>query len=206
MQNDSLYLMAVTWSFLAMNAIRLLAYLPTITKLAQPGCTGDGQSQLTWALGALSNATLTLHLFEQHQRHVDTAVLLCFTNVVMNVVVLLLVHKAQSRTGTPHQTGDRSSGARSAKPDSSHGKAWPLAWLDRGQRQIWKWLLAGRCERFISCIRSITVPRRDSLRLISIGLTAPVRRIRRHPAHDRRSTARSAGRRITCHFSSIAGS
>ena len=95
---DSTYVAVLTWSFIVTNAARLFAYLPTMSRLARPGCSGDGQSQLTWLLWTVSNATLTLHLFEQLQRHVDATVLLSLGNVLMNLIILSMVRRGHKRT------------------------------------------------------------------------------------------------------------
>ena len=97
MNADSTYIAVLTWSYCVTNAARLLAYLPTISELARPRCTADGQSQLTWLLWTVSNATLTLHLFEQLAHQVDATVLLSLGNVLMNLVVLSMVRRAQKR-------------------------------------------------------------------------------------------------------------
>jgi hypothetical protein len=98
MTMDSTYAAVLTWTFIVSNAARLFAYLPTISRLAQPGCTGDGHSELTWLLWTVSNATLTLQLFEQLQRQVDATVLLSLGNVLMNLIVLSMVRQAHRRT------------------------------------------------------------------------------------------------------------
>jgi hypothetical protein len=119
---DSIYLVVLAWSFVITNAARLFAYLPTISKLARPGCTADGQSQLTWALWTVSNATFTLHLFEQLQRQVDATVLLCLGNVMMNLIIFLMVRRAQCRA--TRGVGARSKPAVRAAP---HGDATEVA-------------------------------------------------------------------------------
>ncbi len=105
LQEPSLYRQLLAWAFVITNATRVLTYIPMIRKLLAPGCRADGQSQLTWVLWSLSNATLTLQLFEQNGRRIDATVACCMANLVMNLFVLVLIRHAQHRTGRNPQAG-----------------------------------------------------------------------------------------------------
>jgi hypothetical protein len=95
--NSSPYAIALMWAFMFTNAMRVFTYLPTILKLTKPNVTGDCQSTLTWLLWTLSNATLTLQLFEVNQRRISDVILFSALNTVMCLICLVLVYRVQAR-------------------------------------------------------------------------------------------------------------
>jgi hypothetical protein len=95
--NSSPYTAALMWAFLLSNGLRVFTYLPTIVKLLKPNVTGDCQSALTWLLWTLSNATLTLHLFEVNQRRSSDVIVFSAINTAMCLICLLLVYRVQAR-------------------------------------------------------------------------------------------------------------
>lgn len=96
--NSSPYTVALMWGFMVSNALRVFTYLPTILKLLKPNVTGDCQSTLTWLLWTLSNATLTLQLFEVNERRYNDVMLFSAVNTPMCLICLVLVYRVQART------------------------------------------------------------------------------------------------------------
>ncbi len=88
---------SVFLAFCFFNITRVLTYLPTIKKLCQPGCTGDGQSLLTWLTWILANSTLCLHLYVIAGYHVSVMVWINLANTVMCIWCAWLVFKVQKR-------------------------------------------------------------------------------------------------------------
>jgi hypothetical protein len=85
-------------AFCFFNVIRVFTYIPTIKKLMQPGCTGDGQSLLTWVCWTLANGTLGLHLYVVGGYRVNDVVWLSIGNVIMCTICAVLVFKVQKRS------------------------------------------------------------------------------------------------------------
>jgi fatty acid desaturase len=85
-------------AFCFFNIMRVFTYIPTIKKLMQPGCTGDGQSLLTWITWICANATLGLHLYVIAGYHVNDVVWLSVGNVIMCTICAVLVFKVQKRS------------------------------------------------------------------------------------------------------------
>lgn len=84
-------------AFCFFNITRVFTYLPTIKKLSQPGCTGDGQSLLTWVTWILANSTLCLHLYVIAGYHMSVMVWINLANTVMCLWCAWLVFKVQKR-------------------------------------------------------------------------------------------------------------
>ncbi len=85
-------------AFCFFNVMRVFTYLPTIKKLMQPGCTGDGQSLLTWVTWICANGTLGLHLYVIAGYHLNDVVWLSIGNVIMCAICAVLVFKVQKRS------------------------------------------------------------------------------------------------------------
>jgi hypothetical protein len=113
-------------AFCFFNVIRVLTYIPTIKKLMQPGCTGDGQSLLTWITWIAANGTLGLHLYVVGGYRVNDVVWLSIGNVAMCTICAVLVFKVQKRSkmvqrylekvATRASTSASTSTSRSAQP------------------------------------------------------------------------------------------
>jgi hypothetical protein len=87
-------------AFCLFNVGRLFTYLPTIAKLRKPGCTGDGQSVLTWVCWILANITLSYYALISSKYQITDFVWLNILNTLMCLVCLIYVIKAQKRAGT----------------------------------------------------------------------------------------------------------
>ena len=86
----SVYLSALTWSFALFNALRVLAYLPTIWAIY---ASGDSQqhSWFTWLTWAGANATMAAWLYEQEARRMTRAVAVNACNALMCLATLVLI-------------------------------------------------------------------------------------------------------------------
>ena len=87
-------------AFCIFNVGRLFTYLPTIAKLRQPGCTGDGQSVWTWICWILANSTMSLYAYIASKYQVTDFVWINVINTFMCFVCLLYIIKVQKRAGT----------------------------------------------------------------------------------------------------------
>ena len=83
----SVYLSVLTWSFALFNALRVLAYLPTIWAM------GDSQqhSWFTWLTWTGANATMAAWLYEQDARRLTRAVAVNACNALMCFATLVLI-------------------------------------------------------------------------------------------------------------------
>jgi hypothetical protein len=107
-------------AFCFFNVIRVFTYVPTIKKLMQPGCTGDGQSLLTWVTWICANATLGLHLYVIAGYRLNDVVWLSIGNVTMCAICAVLVFKVQKRSKMVERyletVSARSAGNRTGQP------------------------------------------------------------------------------------------
>lgn len=88
-QARSRYLAVLAWSFALFNALRVLAYLPTIWAIH---ASGDSQqhSWLTWLTWVGANATMAAWLYEDSRRW-TRAVAVNACNALMCLATLVLI-------------------------------------------------------------------------------------------------------------------
>ena len=81
----SAYLSVLAWSFGLFNALRVLAYLPTIWAIYASG------SWFTWLTWAGANATMAAWLYEQDARRLTRTVAVNACNALMCFATLVLI-------------------------------------------------------------------------------------------------------------------
>jgi len=84
------YLAVLAWSFALFNALRVLAYLPTLYAIYQSGDSHQ-HSWFTWVTWTGANATMAAWLFEQTGRRITRAVAVNLCNAVMCLATLMLI-------------------------------------------------------------------------------------------------------------------
>ena len=86
----SLYLHVLTWAFTLFNAVRMLAYLPTIWAIHASGDSSQ-HSLWTWATWIGANATMSAWLYEQNGRRVGRAVFVNAGNALLCATTFLVI-------------------------------------------------------------------------------------------------------------------
>ena len=84
------YLSLLTWSFTLFNAVRVLAYLPTLWAIHASGDSGQ-HSLWTWLTWLGANATMAAWLFEHNGRRCNRAVLVNLGNASMCLLTALAI-------------------------------------------------------------------------------------------------------------------
>ena len=80
----------LAWSFALFNALRVLAYLPTIWAIYASGDSKQ-HSWFTWLTWARANATMAAWLSEQEGRRMTRAVAVNACNALMCFATLVLI-------------------------------------------------------------------------------------------------------------------
>ena len=78
----SLYLNLLTWSFTLFNAIRVIAYLPTLLAI-QAHADSSQHSLWTWLTWLGANGTMAAWLYEHNARRINKAVVVNIGNAAM---------------------------------------------------------------------------------------------------------------------------
>jgi hypothetical protein len=97
---DSLYADAVALVFTVSNALKALAYLPTIQTLLRLRQPASGQSELTWLMWIVCNVSLTLHLYEVNGRVLNVLIGSTVVSAAMCLLCWLLIRRANGRYGS----------------------------------------------------------------------------------------------------------
>ncbi len=84
------YFKALAVAFTAFNALRVVAYLPTMWTLIQSG-QSDQHSLLTWLNWMGANATMAAWLYEHNGRRFDRTVLINICNALMCAATVVLI-------------------------------------------------------------------------------------------------------------------
>ena len=94
---DSIYADVVAMIFTVSNSLKALAYVPTIRKLVTLKQPAAGQSELTWMMWIVCNASLTLHLYELNGRAVNLLIASTVASAVMCLLCWVLIRRASWR-------------------------------------------------------------------------------------------------------------
>ncbi len=84
------YFRLLAIAFTTFNALRLVAYLPTMWTLVQSG-QSDQHSLLTWLNWMCANATMAAWLYEHNGRRFDRTVLINISNATMCGLTVALI-------------------------------------------------------------------------------------------------------------------
>ena len=84
------YLVALTWAFTLFNALRMLAYLPTIWAIQASGDSSQ-HSLWTWCTWLGANATMAAWLYEQNGQRLSRAAAINAGNALMCLATVLLI-------------------------------------------------------------------------------------------------------------------
>lgn len=84
------YLRLLTWAFTLFNALRIVAYLPTIWAIHASGDSSQ-HSLWTWLTWLGANATMAAWLYESHGRHLTSAAVVNACNAVMCLLTVVLI-------------------------------------------------------------------------------------------------------------------
>lgn len=84
------YLALLTWSFTLFNALRVVAYLPTLWVIWQQRDSSQ-HSVLTWAIWLGANLSMAGWLYEQAGQRVNRAVVVSLVNATMCAAALVLI-------------------------------------------------------------------------------------------------------------------
>lgn len=84
------YLLVLGWAFAGFNAIRVLAYLPTLWAI-HTSADSSQHSLWTWLTWLGANATMAAWLYENNGRRINKAVLVNASNTCMCLAVTLVI-------------------------------------------------------------------------------------------------------------------
>ena len=84
------YFRVLTLAFTTFNALRVIAYLPTMASIVHSG-QSDQHSLLTWLNWLGANATMAAWLYEHNGHRVDRTVLVNIGNATMCAVTVGLI-------------------------------------------------------------------------------------------------------------------
>lgn len=84
------YLAALTWAFALFNAMRVIAYLPTLWAIQSSGDASQ-HSLFTWLTWLGANLTMAAWLYEQGGRRVSRAVLVNVCNAAMCAAICAVI-------------------------------------------------------------------------------------------------------------------
>lgn len=90
----AVYLAVLTWAFTLFNAVRMLAYLPTLWAIHTTADSSQ-HSLWTWCTWLGANLTMAAWLYEQNGQRLGRAVVVNIGNSAMcaATVVLILAHR-----------------------------------------------------------------------------------------------------------------
>jgi hypothetical protein len=80
----------LTWAFTFFNAVRMVAYVPTMWAICTTGNSSQ-HSLWTWCIWLGANATMAAWLHENNGRRVNKAVLVNAGNAVMCLATVLMI-------------------------------------------------------------------------------------------------------------------
>ena len=93
-RSRTVYLAVLTWAFTLFNAVRMLAYLPTVWAIHASGDSSQ-HSLWTWFTWLGANVTMAAWLYEQNGQRLSRAVAVNLGNATMcaTTVALIAAHR-----------------------------------------------------------------------------------------------------------------